>query len=231
MKEITVEEWRTAQELHVAWLKDHNVGQRMVLEGVDLGGIGPRHLEGANFRNAVLEGCRLVSCRLEGGNFAGVSASNCNLEGLITYNHDFNGAKFSQCSMRHGAYYGANFFSTQFDYCNLEGCKFQGANFENVELQCSSFVRANLEGANLILGGTDVRGYLFHAYKSVWNPNTGEYHVVIRAGCQQHIGFKAAEKHWGNKHYKEGRSTELYQDCLSLVRRMKTMAKAKGWIE
>ena len=79
---------------------------------------------------------------------------------------------------------------------------------------------ANLRGANLILIGQDIRGYLFWAYRN----DNGV--VVIRAGCRMFTGIAAAVKHWASTHLND---EILHADCLSLIARCETMAKARGW--
>jgi len=68
--------------------------------------------------------------------------------------------------------------------------------------------------------GQDIRGYLFWAYRN----DNGV--VVIRAGCRMFTGIAAAVKHWASTHLND---EILHADCLSLVARCETMAKARGW--
>lgn len=59
-------------------------------------------------------------------------------------------------------------------------------------------------------------------------PSFDGHDLHIVAGCRHFFGIAAARSHWKARHLDD---PILHADCLSLVDRIDTMARARGWIE
>lgn len=230
MQLVTEEEWAAIKGNHNLWLESkYRNGHRMEMFDRDFEEIPGIAFDDANFSKAILKRCRLVGKTIFGASFAGIDADECKFDNIHTNGNNFNAASFSNCSFRSAGLHGADFRWAKVNYCNFEGSILNNSNWMDSNIFRCNFGGARMENANLILAGQDVRGHLFYAFKRPWNPVTGEYYVIVKAGCRD-FTLAQATKHWGSRNYKMNRPKELYADCLSLVRRIRELAKGKDWI-
>src|SRR5574343_77013 len=129
---------------------------------------------------------------------------------LAKHNEWLTGSEFGSRADLIGANRrGADLREANLRGADLRGADLRGANLREADLSRADLSRADLSranlrgadlrwayliGANLILIGQDVRGYLFYGYK-----NDGEV-LVICAGCRTFTGMIAAHAHWDSRH-------------------------------
>ena len=91
-----------------------------------------------------------------------------------------------------------------------------------LDLSWANLVRANLEGANLIVGGQRSDGYRFLLIRD--NDGVG---FTLRAGCRSFRSFDDARTHWATTR----KGTMLGDESAALVDHLERMALAVKWIE
>jgi hypothetical protein len=160
--------------------------------------------ERADLSGQDLYGANLTGADLSGANLTGADLSGANLRGANLRGANLRGATLSGATLR-GA--------------NLTGADLRGANLRVANLYGANLSGANLAGATVIVAGQDARGYLFYAYLV-------DGDVEVRAGCHR-MPLRDAIAHWSQAHADD---PVLQADCLSLVRRIEAMARARGWI-
>lgn len=187
---------------HSQWLKN-GTGEPVDFSYTDLSGgtLSHANLKGVSFQGAQLAGTSLIDCELSNANMRHVNAIGAVFNDAHAPGADFTGACLRRAS-----------------FTNTYLCE---ANFDGASLFEASFTAATLRGANLILGGQDIRGYLFYAYRD----RHGK--VQISAGCRR-FGIESAISWWSQRHSDD---PLLREDCLALVARLQRMAVARGWIE
>jgi len=148
----------------------------------------------------------LTRANLSGANLNGANLSEAYLSGA-----NLNGANLSEAYLS-----GANLSEA-----DLSGADLTRANLTRADLCGADLTGANLRGANLILIGQDIRGYLFLA-----TVEGEDGCITLQAGCRRFVGIAAARAHWQIRHLDD---PVLHEDCLSLVDRCERMATVRGW--
>ena len=152
---------------------------------------------------------------LRGADLSGANLRDADLSGANLRDADLRGADLSGADLRE-----ADLSEANLSDADLRGADLREADLSEANLSDADLRGADLSGANLILIGQDIRGYLFWAFQN----SAGV--VVVRAGCRTFAGIGAAEAHWAASHLND---EILHADCLSLVARCKAMALARGW--
>lgn len=227
---VSREEWAEAQRKHRAWLANKEDGNRLMMLHRDFSELKSVDLEAGTFKNAYLYNCDFMAKSGYRVNFESAEIHNCDFSRSIFHQWSFYKAQLENCSFKGTSMRKADMRYTRVYCCDFSDARLEESDWQGVSIQHCNFKATRIHGANLIVAGYNCAGYLFFAYKQVWDEEAKEHNIVIKAGCREFHSIEDALKHWRRAKYKAERTPEEYQSSISLVRRIKELAKAKGWL-